>query len=130
MPKVIFTNGCFDILHRGHFELLKYCSTLGAVVVGLNSDQSVQALKGPTRPFFNQEDRVFALEACKYVESVIVFDEETPYDLIKSVRPDIIVKGGDYKEEEVVGYDLAQVKIFNFVEGYSTSKVLEEREDV
>tara|TARA_R110000824_G_scaffold254259_1_gene443268 strand:- start:1084 stop:1476 length:393 start_codon:yes stop_codon:yes gene_type:complete len=130
MPKVIFTNGCFDILHRGHFELLKYCSTLGTVVVGLNSDASVRDLKGPTRPFFNQEDRAYALEACKYVESVIVFDEETPYDLIKSLCPDIIVKGGDYKEEEVVGYDLAQVKIFNFVEGYSTSKVLEESEDV
>ena len=130
MSKVIFTNGCFDILHRGHFELLKYCSTLGTVVVGLNSDESVRRLKGPTRPFFSQEDRKFALESCKYVNAVAIFDEETPYNLIKAIAPHVVVKGGDYKAEEVVGHDLAEVKIFTFVEGYSTSKVLEEREDV
>jgi rfaE bifunctional protein nucleotidyltransferase chain/domain len=130
MSKVIFTNGCFDILHRGHFELLKYCSTLGVVIVGLNSNDSVRSLKGPSRPFYNEEDRKFALECCKYVDSVIIFEEETPYELIKTLAPDIVVKGGDYKKEDVVGYNLAEVKIFNFVEGYSTSSALEERENV
>ena len=130
MSKVIFTNGCFDVLHRGHFELLKYCSTLGAVIVGLNSDDSVKSLKGASRPLYNEEDRKFALECCKYVDSVVIFEEETPYELIKTLAPDIVVKGGDYKKEDVVGYDLAEVKIFNFVEGYSTSKILEERENV
>jgi len=122
--KIIFTNGCFDILHRGHFELLRYCRSLGTVVVGVNSDESVKNLKGPDRPFFSQEDRVFALMSCKYVDSVIVFEEDTPYGLIKELRPDIIVKGGDYSREDVVGCDLSEVQIFNFVEGYSTTKIL------
>ena len=130
MSKVVFTNGCFDILHRGHFELLKYCSSLGKVVVGLNSDSSVVRLKGPTRPFFKATDRQFALESCRYVDEVVVFEEDTPYELIKALKPDIVVKGGDYRADEVVGCDLADVKIFNFVEGYSTSKVLEEKKDV
>jgi len=130
VSQIVFTNGCFDILHRGHFELLKYCKSLGTVIVGLNSDASVARLKGPTRPFFNTTDRQFALESCSYVDKVVVFDEDTPYNLIKELAPAIVVKGGDYKAEEVVGYDLAEVKIFNFVDGYSTSKVLEEKEDV
>ncbi len=130
MTQLIFTNGCFDILHRGHFELLKYCSSLGKVIVGLNSDASVARLKGPSRPFFNEQDRKFALESCRYVSEVIVFEEDTPYQLIKETQPDVVVKGGDYRREEVVGFDLAEVKIFNFVEGYSTSKVLSEKEDV
>ena len=94
---IVFTNGCFDILHRGHIELLKYCKSLGKVTVGINSDKSVSNLKGPRRPFFSQEDRKFMLESCKYVDDVIIFDEETPYNLIKTLKPDIIVKGGDYK---------------------------------
>jgi len=126
--KTIFTNGCFDVLHRGHFELLKYCRSLGAtVIVGLNSDKSVKKLKGDSRPYFSQEDRKFALETCKFVDHVSIFDEETPYNLIKKLQPDIIVKGGDYKPEDVVGNDLAEVKIFNFIEGFSTSSVLEKK---
>ena len=125
--KVIFTNGCFDILHRGHFELLKYAKSLGDyLIVGLNSDSSVKSLKGPTRPFFAEKDRKFMLESCKYVDEVIIFDEDTPYELLKKVRPDFIVKGGDYKKEEVVGSDLAEVIIFEYVEGYSTTSVLGE----
>tara|TARA_R110002110_G_scaffold414950_1_gene646694 strand:- start:1398 stop:2111 length:714 start_codon:yes stop_codon:yes gene_type:complete len=128
--KTVFTNGCFDILHRGHFELLKYCRSLGTnVIVGLNSDESVKKLKGESRPYFSQEDRKFALETCKFVDHISIFDEETPYNLIKKLRPDIIVKGGDYKPEDVVGNDLAEVRIFNFVEGYSTSSVLEKKRD-
>jgi len=130
MPKMIFTNGCFDILHRGHFELLRYCKSLGSVVVGLNSDDSVKRLKGETRPIYSVLDRKFALESCKYVDLVVIFDEDTPYDLIKKINPDIIVKGGDYEAIEVVGYDIAEVKIFNFVEGYSTTQALEEKENV
>jgi len=124
MP-VIFTNGCFDILHRGHVELLRYCHSLGRVVVGLNSDQSVKQLKGESRPYNNETDRQLILEACRFVDEVVIFDEETPYELIKKVKPDIVVKGGDYQQEDVVGNDLAEVKIFNFVDGYSTTNILE-----
>ena len=124
MP-VIFTNGCFDILHRGHVELLRYCHSLGRVVVGLNSDRSVKQLKGDSRPYNNESDRQLVLEACKFVDEVMIFDEETPYQLIKKVKPDIVVKGGDYQQEDVVGNDLAEVKIFNFVDGYSTTNILE-----
>lgn len=122
---IVFTNGCFDILHRGHIELLKYCKSLGKVTVGINSDKSVSNLKGPRRPFFSQEDRKFMLESCKYVDDVIIFDEETPYNLIKTLKPDIIVKGGDYKIKEVVGSNMAKVKIFNYINGYSTTNILE-----
>jgi rfaE bifunctional protein nucleotidyltransferase chain/domain len=122
---VIFTNGCFDILHRGHVELLKYCKSLGTVVVGLNSDVGVRWLKGDTRPYNNEADRKLVLEACRFVDEVIIFDEQTPWELIKIVKPDIVVKGGDYRKEDVVGNDLAEVKIFNFVDGYSTTGILE-----
>ena len=123
--KRVFTNGCFDVLHRGHFELLKYCKSLGYVIVGLNSDASVEELKGPTRPVFSQEDRKFMLMSCKYVDEVLIFNEDTPYNLIKQTKPDIIVKGGDYIVETVVGHDLCEVKIFNYIDGYSTTKTLE-----
>jgi rfaE bifunctional protein nucleotidyltransferase chain/domain len=121
---VVFTNGCFDILHRGHFELLKYCHSLGSVVVGVNTDKSVKRLKGKERPFFNELDRIFMLKACKYVDEVLLFDEDTPYNLIKQVKPDIIVKGGDYKPSQVVGNDLAEVVIFSYIKGYSTTNTL------
>ena len=121
---IVFTNGCFDILHRGHFELLRFCNSFGQVTVGLNSDNSVKKLKGSGRPVNNFEDRKFALESCKYVAKVIGFDEETPYRLIQEIKPDLIVKGGDYKIEDVVGGDMAEVKIFKLVQGKSTSSLL------
>lgn len=121
----VFTNGCFDIIHRGHLELLKYCSSLGSVTVGLNSDSSVRRLKGKCRPIVSQEDRKLLLESIRYVDKVIIFDEDTPYNLIKEQGPDIIVKGGDYKEGAVVGSDLANVHIFEFINGYSTTKIIE-----
>ena len=123
--KRVFTNGCFDILHRGHFELLKYCKSLGYVIVGLNSDASVKRLKGQERPIFSQQDREFMLRSCKYVDEVHIFEEDTPYNLIKNTNADIIVKGGDYTEDTVVGNDLCQVIIFEYIDGYSTTKALE-----
>ena len=105
--------------------MLKYCKSLGTVVVGLNSDVGVRGLKGDTRPYNNEADRKLVLEACRFVDEVIIFDEQTPWELIKRVKPDIVVKGGDYKKEDVVGNDLAEVKIFNFVDGYSTTGILE-----
>tara|TARA_Y100000310_G_C20449408_1_gene699953 strand:+ start:250 stop:642 length:393 start_codon:yes stop_codon:yes gene_type:complete len=123
--KKIFTNGCFDILHRGHIELLKFCKSLGEVTVGLNSDKSVKSLKGSTRPFFTEEDRKFMLESCKYVDNVVLFDEQTPFNLINFLKPDLVVKGGDYKPQEVVGYGICEILIFKFIDGYSTTNVME-----
>ena len=123
--KTVFTKGCFDILHRGHIELLKYCKSLGRVVVGLNTDSSVKRLKGLNRPFNKQEDRKFLLESCQYVDEVIFFDEDTPLNLIKQISPDILVKGGDYKKEQVVGYDIVNTTIiFDYVNGYSSTKAI------
>jgi D-beta-D-heptose 7-phosphate kinase/D-beta-D-heptose 1-phosphate adenosyltransferase len=121
----VFTNGCFDVLHRGHIELLKYCATIGEVIVGLNCDESVKRLKGPTRPINCEADRKTLLESIKYVNSVHIFHEDTPYELIKSIKPDLIVKGGDYEPEKVAGYDLCEVRIFETIQGYSSTRVVE-----
>tara|TARA_Y100000310_G_C20697677_1_gene826870 strand:+ start:205 stop:639 length:435 start_codon:yes stop_codon:yes gene_type:complete len=139
--KIIFTNGCFDVLHVGHVKLLEHCYNLaykttggpGKVVVGLNSDDSVKRLKGETRPVNNQHNRRYVLQSLKYVDEVEIFDEDTPYQLITEVKPYIIVKGGDYDgtvtdpndPKYVVGSDLAVVDIFSIVEGYSTTNTLE-----
>jgi rfaE bifunctional protein nucleotidyltransferase chain/domain len=122
--KQIFTNGCFDVLHKGHVELLKFCKSLGYVTVGLNSDASVSGLKGIGRPVNSQEDRKVILEALKYVDEVILFEEDTPLRLIQKLKPDIIVKGGDYIETDVVGNEIAEVIIFNTIQGYSTTNTL------
>lgn len=123
---VVFTNGCFDILHRGHIEYLKASKDLGNVlIVGLNSDKSVQRLKGSGRPINNQDDRKYMLEQLPFVDQVIVFDEPTPRQLIETIRPDIITKGGDYKPEDVVGNDLANVVIVPYKGGYSTTSIVE-----
>jgi len=123
---IIFTNGCFDVIHRGHIELLMYCYTLGEkVIVGLNSDESIRRLKGEDRPINSLEDRKLLLESLRYVHQVIVFNEDTPYNLIKEIKPNIIVKGGDYKPKDVVGKNISEVKIFNYVKGYSTTKKIE-----
>ncbi len=124
--KVIFTNGCFDIVHRAHLELLSYCKSLGGkVIVGLNSDNSVRRLKGASRPFFSEIDRKFMLQSLKFVDEVVVFDEDTPLKIIQQLQPDIIVKGGDYTEEQVVGNNISKVVIFKYIDGYSTTKVLQ-----
>jgi D-beta-D-heptose 7-phosphate kinase/D-beta-D-heptose 1-phosphate adenosyltransferase len=123
--KIIFTNGCFDILHIGHIRLLQFSKKLGdKLIVGINSDDSVRKLKGENRPINNQNIRKEMLLSLKPVDDVIIFDEDTPLELIKKTKPDIIVKGGDYIKEQVVGYGLADVVIFNFIDGYSTTKII------
>ena len=125
--KTIFTNGCFDILHRGHIELLRFCKSCGdRVIVGLNSDESVRRLKGNNRPINSQEDRKILLESLVFVDQVILFDEDTPYNLISDLMPDTIVKGGDYNVEDVVGRDLCEVKIFGLVNGHSTTRTIKD----
>lgn len=122
---VIFTNGCFDILHIGHVKLLKYAKSLGSrLIVGINSDCSVKRLKGSSRPINNLNNRKELLESLSCVDEVISFDEDTPYNLINIVKPDIIVKGGDYRPKEVVGSDICKVVIFNLVDNISTTKIL------
>jgi len=122
---LVFTNGCFDILHAGHVAYLEQSRALGKyLVVGLNSDASVRRLKGGTRPINSQEDRKKVLLALRAVDAVYIFDEDTPYGLIKRVKPDIITKGGDYREQEVVGHDLAKVVILPYVDGKSTTGVI------
>lgn len=122
---VVFTNGCFDILHRGHIEYLEQSRKLGTkLIVGLNSDSSVKRLKGSNRPIHHELDRKLALEALRCVDDVVIFDEDTPSNLIDQVKPDIITKGGDYGPSNVVGNDRAKVIILPFVEGFSTTKIV------
>jgi D-beta-D-heptose 7-phosphate kinase/D-beta-D-heptose 1-phosphate adenosyltransferase len=127
--RVVFTNGCFDVLHKGHLTLLKEARSLGdKLVVGLNSDASVKRLKGHDRPFNDMITRREQLLLIPYVDDVIIFEQDTPYELIKDLQPDLIVKGGDYTVEEIVGHDLAPVHIVPTVKGYSTTKILEAKE--
>lgn len=128
--KIVFTNGCFDILHVGHKRYLQQAATLGDIlVVGVNSDASVRRLKGPTRPVNNEQDRAEMLSALGFIDYVVIFDEDTPYELIKKIQPDVLVKGGDYKPEEVVGKDIVearggQLELISFVEGKSTTNII------
>ena len=129
--KVVFTNGCFDILHLGHVRYLSYARSLGdLLVVGVNSDASVRRNKGPLRPIVGQEDRAALLLALRCVDYVVFFEEDTPYNLITQVKPDILVKGGDYAIEQIAGGDFVrerggQVLTIPLVPGYSTTSILE-----
>jgi D-beta-D-heptose 7-phosphate kinase/D-beta-D-heptose 1-phosphate adenosyltransferase len=124
--RTIFTNGVFDILHRGHLTLLKQAHELGEkLVVGINSDASTKRLKGDSRPINTEQTRKEQLEILSWVDEVVVFDEDTPYELIKKLNPDMIVKGGDYTVEQVVGHDIVPVKIIPTVEGFSTTSIIE-----
>ncbi len=129
--KIVFTNGCFDILHRGHVEYLSAASDLGDIlIIGLNSDESVKHIKGKGRPVFDQDSRAILLAACSFVDAIVIFDEDTPYNLISAVQPDILVKGGDYNPEDIVGYDIVKAKngeviAIDYLEGYSTSALIE-----
>ena len=128
--KIIFTNGCFDILHKGHVEYLAKSKDLGDIlIIGLNSDKSVKKLKGESRPINNQNSRALLLSSLLFVDAVICFDEDTPLNLIEIIKPDILVKGGDYEKEDIIGYDFVieiggEVKIIDLVEGYSTTNII------
>ena len=123
---IVWTNGVFDILHTGHLKLLRHAHTLGKrLVVGINSDSSVKRLKGDLRPINGQEKRKEALLELGFVDDVVIFEEDTPYNVIKEIQPDVIVKGGDYTTDTVVGNDIAKVEIFPIIEGYSTTESIE-----
>lgn len=128
--KIVFTNGCFDILHAGHLDLLAKAAAMGDVlVVGINSDDSVRRLKGPERPVNDEAFRARMLASLSMVDGVTIFDEDTPGDLIASILPDILVKGGDYNPEDVVGGETVtghggRVEIVPLVEGYSTTDLI------
>ena len=127
---IVFTNGCFDIIHSGHVQYLNEAKALGdALVVGLNSDLSVKRLKGDSRPINKQDDRKFVLENLKSVDLVIIFDEDTPIDLIKIVKPSTLVKGGDWAIEQIVGHEFVlknggKVQSLTFKDGYSTTNTI------
>ncbi len=129
--KIVFTNGCFDLLHVGHIRYLQEARAQGdLLVIGVNADESVKRLKGPTRPIQNENDRAEILSALSAVDYVVIFPEETPAKLIETVRPNVLVKGGDWKPEQIVGGPFVlsyggQVKSLQFVEGRSTTKLIE-----
>jgi len=124
--KIIFTNGCFDILHIGHVKYLEEAKSYGDILIlGLNSDSSIQKLKGKNRPINSQTDRAYILASLEVVDYLIIFDEETPYELIKHIKPDILVKGSDYIDKEIVGQDIAnELKLVKFIHGKSTTNTI------
>ena len=128
--KIVFTNGCFDILHKGHVTYLQKAKKLGDIlVVGLNSDASVRRLKGPGRPLNSERDRALVLSALDCVDRVVVFNEDTPEKLIHRIRPDVLVKGGDWKKKDIAGAPFVEsyggkVRILPFVKGFSTTGLL------
>ncbi len=130
--RVVFTNGCFDLIHPGHVRYLRAAKKLGDVlVVALNSDASVRRLKGPTRPLVAESDRCEVMAALEMVDYVTLFTQDTPYELIKLLRPDILVKGGDWKVADIVGADLVlaaggKVRSLHFADGYSTTRLVEQ----
>ncbi len=128
--KIIFTNGCFDILHYGHVKYLQKAKNLGDIlIVGLNSDASIRRLKGKTRPIIAQKDRAMLLAALESVDFVVIFNEDTPFNLIKYIMPDVLVKGGDWSKKDIIGADLVKsgfgkVATIPYIKGYSTTKII------
>ncbi|OFX88287.1 MAG: glycerol-3-phosphate cytidylyltransferase [Bacteroidetes bacterium GWF2_33_16] len=129
--KIVFTNGCFDIIHRGHIEYLAQAASYGDIlIIGLNTDNSVSRIKGENRPVQDEYARAITLAALQFVNAVVLFDENTPYDLIQKIQPDILIKGSDYKPENIVGYDIVKAKggkivTIDFIDGYSTTSIIE-----
>ena len=128
--KIVFTNGCFDVLHKGHIFYLQEAKKCGDIlIVGLNSDASVRRLKGDSRPVNNEIDRAAVLEALKCIDYVVIFEEDTPYNLIKEVQPDVLVKGGDYEVENVIGREFSkEVVLIDFQQGYSSTSIIHKLE--
>jgi len=128
--KIVFTNGCFDVLHIGHFHNLTQASELGTkLVIGLNTDSSIKRLKGKNRPINNEYDRALMLAGFSFVDAVVFFDTDTPYELIKIIKPNILTKGGDYKPKDVIGYDVVtkyggEVVIIDLVKGFSSTSII------
>jgi len=133
--KIVFTNGCFDLIHLGHIELLARSSDLGDIlIIGVNSDSSIQKLKGENRPIIEEDSRVKQLAALEFVDAVVLFNEDTPQKLIEKIKPNVITKGGDYKAENVVGNEVVtqkngQVVIIPLTQGYSTTSILKKIKD-
>ncbi|MCF8299367.1 MAG: D-glycero-beta-D-manno-heptose 1-phosphate adenylyltransferase [Saprospiraceae bacterium] len=129
--KIVFTNGCFDLLHLGHIDYLSKAADLGDIlIIGLNTDKSTLKLKGSNRPIVDENSRAMLLASLRFVDAVILFEEETPYELIKFIQPDVLVKGSDYKAEDIVGFNIVKAKggtveTIDFLEGYSTSAIEE-----
>ncbi len=128
--KVVFTNGCFDIIHKGHVNYLSRAASLGdRMIVGLNSDRSVSTIKGPERPLQDENSRAEIMASMFFVDAVVLFDEETPFELINFLKPDILVKGSDYTIDKIVGADVVianggRVETMDFIEGYSTTNIV------
>ena len=128
--KIVFTNGCFDIIHQGHIDYLAKARDLGdKLIIGLNTDLSISSIKGPTRPIQDEKSRAIILASMQFVDAIVYFSDPTPYELIKAIQPDILVKGADYKPEEIIGYDIVKAKggeiiTLTYLEGYSTTNII------
>lgn len=133
--KIVFTNGCFDILHRGHVEYLAKAAALGSkLIIGLNTNASVRRLKGESRPINDEAARAILLSSLIFTDKIVLFDEDTPHELIRFIQPDILVKGNDYKPEEIIGYDVLKAKggevvTIELTEGFSTTSILNKLKD-
>ena len=129
--EIVFTNGCFDIIHRGHIEVLAQTADLGnKLIIGLNSDSSIQKLKGKNRPIIEEQSRAILLASLEFVDAVVIFSEDTPLKLISALLPDVLAKGGDYEIETIVGHEIVQqnggkVKLVPFVDGFSSTTIIE-----
>lgn len=129
--KVVFTNGCFDLIHRGHIEVLAQTADLGdKLIIGINSDVSIKKLKGESRPIIDEKSRVILLASLSFVDAIVLFSEETPLNLISNLNPDVLAKGGDYKINTIVGHDIirkngGEVILVPFVEGFSSSNIVD-----
>lgn len=128
---LVFTNGCFDLIHRGHIDYLSKAAALGnKLIIGLNTDKSVQSIKGTSRPFQDETTRAMILAALFFTDAIVLFDTDTPYELIKMISPDVLVKGDDYVTENIIGYDIVTqgrgvVKTIPFIAGFSTTLLVE-----
>ena len=129
--KIVFTNGCFDILHAGHIHLLAQCSEAeGRLIIGLNSDLSVKRLKGDSRPLNDQKSRATLLASTQFTDAIIIFEEDAPEELIHAIQPDILIKGGDWKKEDIIGSAFVEsyggeVRTIPYLDGFSTTAIVE-----